>query len=44
MAVFGTANGCSPGRCENSFRLKRFEVTKGNNLEVLSKVIFNTIV
>ena len=37
MAVFGTANGSSPGRCGSSFDSIFFGVTKGNQLEVLSK-------
>ena len=37
MAVFGTANGSSPGRCGLSFDSILSVVTKGNQLEVLSK-------
>ena len=37
MAFFGTANGSSPGRCGKSFDLRLSGVTKGNQLEVLSK-------
>ena len=37
MAFFCTANGSSPGRCGKSFDLILSEVTKGNELEVLSK-------
>ena len=40
MAVFGTANGSSPGRCGQSFDLILSGVTKGNQLEVLSKKKF----
>ena len=35
--VFCTANGSSPGRCGKSFDLILSEVTKANQLEVLSK-------
>ena len=37
MAVFDTANGSSPGRCGESYDSILAEVTKGNQLEVLSK-------
>ena len=40
MAFFCTANGSSPGRCGKSFDLILSEVTKANQLEVLSKKIF----
>ena len=40
MAFFCTANGCSPGRYGKSFDLILSEVTKANQLEVLSKKIF----
>ena len=40
MAVFGTANGSSPGRCGYSFDSILCGVTKGNQLEVLSKKNF----
>ena len=40
MAFFCTANGSSPGRCGKSFDLILSGVTKGNQLEVLSKKIF----
>ena len=37
MAVFDTANGSSPGRCDKSYDSILSVVTKGNQLEVLSK-------
>ena len=37
MAVFGTANGSSPERCGKSYDSTLSEVTKENQLEVLSK-------
>ena len=37
MAVFGTANGSSPGRCDKSYDSILSVITKGNQLEVLSK-------
>ena len=37
MAVFDTANGSSPGRCGKSYDSILAVVTKGNQLEVLSK-------
>ena len=37
MAVFDKANGSSPGCCGMSFDSILFGVTKGNQLEVLSK-------
>ena len=40
MAVFDTANGSSPGRCGKSYDSILSVVTKGNQLEVLSKKIF----
>ena len=40
MAFFGTANGSFPGRCGMSFNLILSEVTKANQLEVLSKKNF----
>ena len=40
MAFFRTANGSSPGRCGKSFDLRLSGVTKGNQLEVLSKKNF----
>ena len=40
MAVFGTANGSSPGRCYKSFDLILSRVTRANQLEVLSKKFF----
>ena len=43
MAVFGTANGSPPGRCGQSFDSIPSEVTKGNQLEVLSKKSFREI-
>ena len=40
MAVFDTANGPSPGRCDKSYDSILSVVTKGNQLEVLSKKVF----
>ena len=40
MAVFDTANGCSPGRCGKSYDSILSVVTKGNQLEVLSEKKF----
>ena len=40
MAVFYTANGSSPGRCGKSYDSILSVVTKGNQLEVLSKKVF----
>ena len=40
MAVFDTANGSSPGRCDKSYDSILTVVTKGNQLEVLSKNTF----
>ena len=40
MAVFDTANGSSPGHCGKSYDLILSRVIKGNQLEVLSKIIF----
>ena len=40
MAVFDTANGSSPGRCDESYDSILSVVTKGNQLEVLSKKVF----
>ena len=40
MAVFDTANGSSPGHCGKSYDLILSGVTKGNQLEVLSKKTF----
>ena len=40
MAVFDTANGSSPGRCGKSYDSILSVVTKGNQLEVLSKKFF----
>ena len=40
MAVFDTANGSSPGHCGKSYDLILSGVTKGNQLEVLSKKFF----
>ena len=40
MAVFDTANGSSPGRCGKSYDSILSVVTKGNQLEVLSKKLF----
>ena len=37
MAVFCTANGCSPGRCDQSYDFILPGVTKGNQLKVLNK-------
>ena len=37
MAFFCTANGSSPGRCGKTFDLILSELTKANQLEVLSK-------
>ena len=40
MAVFDTANGSSPGRCGKNYDSILAVVTKGNQLEILSKKIF----
>ena len=40
MAVFDTANGSPPGRCAKSYDSILSVVTKGNQLEVLSKKVF----
>ena len=40
MAFFCTANGSSPGGCDKSYNLILSGVTKGNQLEALSKKIF----
>ena len=40
MAFFCTANGCSPGRWDKNYDLILSGVTKGNQLEVLSKKSF----
>ena len=37
MEVFETTHGSSPGRCGKRFNLILSEVTKANQLEVLSK-------
>ena len=39
MTFFCTANGSSSGRCGKSFDLRLSGVTKGNQLEVISKKI-----
>ena len=44
MAFFCTANGSSPRRCGKSFDLILSEVTKSNQLEVLSKKKIKNVV
>ena len=41
MAVFGTKNGCSPERCDNSCHLIISGITNRNRLEILSKKDFS---
>ena len=43
MAVWYPATGCSPGRCDESQQTKLSEVTKGNQLVVLSKKNFQKL-
>ena len=43
MAVWYPATGCSPGRCDESQQTKLSEVTKGNQLVVVSEKIFQKL-